>query len=126
MGLMVRASDLKALYEAAARSLMQIMVGGSSADRPKTVKLTVHGEDRVDLMVRWLGEILYLLEGEEEVVVDVEIQFLSPRRLDAVLRTVPLDPSAHERFCEIKAVTYHNSEVVERGAGWEAKVIFDL
>ena len=49
-----------------------------------------------------------------------------PSRLHAVLETVPFNPERHEIINEIKAVTYHQIEVAEKGDHWEAQVIFDL
>jgi len=121
-----RGTDLKNLFEGAARSMMQIMVRGRSDERTGAIRLAVTGEDLSDLMVRWLGEVLYLFEGEKQVVMDVGVDFISPSRLDATLKTVPLDPNLHEILCEIKAVTYHQIQVAEKGDRWEARVVFDL
>ena len=124
--IVARGTDLKNLFEGAARSMMQIMVRGRSDERTGAIRLAVTGEDLSDLMVRWLGEILYLFEGEKQVVMDVGVDFISPSRLDATLKTVPLDPNLHEILCEIKAVTYHQIQVAEKGDRWEARVVFDL
>ncbi len=77
-------------------------------------------------MVRWLGEILYLFEGDNLVVISTDIHALTPLRLEATLRTIPFDPLNHEILCEIKAVTYHQIQVIPKGNLWEARVIFDL
>lgn len=124
--IVARGTDLKNLFEGAARSMMQIMVRGRSDERTGAIRLAVTGEDLSDLMVRWLGEVLYLFEGEKQVVMDVGVDFISPSRLDATLKTVPLDPNLHEILCEIKAVTYHQIQVAEKGDRWEARVVFDL
>ena len=62
LGIKIRGTDLKDLFENAARALMHLMVRGGSRVETKTMKLSVSGEDLADLMVRWLGEVLYLLE----------------------------------------------------------------
>jgi len=90
------------------------------------MKIFVSGEDLADLMVRWLGEVLYLFEGENLVVTSIHIDSVSSSHLDAKLETVPFDPTTHEILSEIKAVTYHQIEVAEKGNRWEAKVIFDM
>ena len=126
LGITVRGTDLKDLFKGAAKSMMQIMFGENPASGPKTMKLSVMGEDLADLMVRWLGEILYLFEGENELVTDIEIDSIFQSRLDATLKTIPFDRNLHEIFCEIKAVTYHQIQVAEKGPRWEATIIFDL
>jgi SHS2 domain-containing protein len=126
LGIIVSGKDLTNLFEGAAQSMIQIMVRAKPAKKTKALKLTVSGEDLADLMVRWLGEILYLFEGENEVVTAVHIDSISPSHLDASLETVPFDLDLHEMLCEIKAVTYHQIEVAEKNNHWEARIIFDL
>jgi SHS2 domain-containing protein len=77
-------------------------------------------------MVRWLSEILYLFDGEGEVVTGVKIPVIFPSHLEAVVEKVPFDPDQHEIQHEIKAVTYHQINVAEKKDHWEAKIIFDV
>ncbi len=118
--------DLKDLFEKAAKSLMHIIVGSGCYRGPNTIRLSVGGEDLADLIVCWLGEILYIFEGEKQIVTKVSIDTISPYHIDATLETVFFDPNLHEVLCEIKAVTYHQVEVMEKADHWEAKIIFDL
>ena len=126
MGMVVRGTDLPDLFKTAAGSLTRLMVVDSAHRPTDKRRLSVDGEDLEDLMVRWLGEILYLFEGEHTVVADTAVESVSPSHLDAVLDTFPFDPAVHDVHYEIKAVTYHRVRVVELGDHWEARVIFDL
>ncbi len=126
LGIIVRGRNLRNLFEVAAKSMMYIMVKGNPADTTKTLKLSVEGYDLADLMVRWLGEILYLFEGEHELVTGVDITSVSHSHLDATLETVSFDTNLHEILCEIKAVTFHQIEVVKKDDYWETRIIFDL
>ncbi len=126
LGMTVRGHDPKDLFEGAARSMMQIMVNGRSPESTRTRKLSVVGEDPSDLMVRWLGEILYFFNGEREVVDDVQINSISDFHLEATLGVVPFDPGLHDILCEVKAVTYHQIEVAKKTHQWEATIIFDI
>ena len=125
LGIVVRGEDLKNLFETAARALMHLMIRGESQAKPTDMNVTVSGQDLSDLLVRWLGEILYIFEGEDLVVQFIHIDFLSITRLDAVLKTVPFEPTVHRIHNAIKAVTYHQAQVREKGSVWEAQVIFD-
>jgi len=126
MGIRVIAPTLVDLFETAAQAMMEIMLKQRPPGNTSPLRLSVDGEDLPDLMVRWLGEILYILEGEERVVMDVDIDGVSPTRIDAIVHTVPFDPELHDITTEIKAVTYHQIDVSQRGGDWEATVIFDL
>jgi protein archease len=126
LGITVHGTDIKDLFEEAARSITHLIVRANPVKENKTVKLSVTGCDSADLMVRWLGEILYLLEGENKVVIHLGIDSIFPSRLNATLKTVSFDPNTDEILYEIKAVTYHQIEVAEKGDHWEARIIFDL
>lgn len=126
LGIMVHGTDIRNLFEKAARAMIDLMLDKKSAEKAKKTKLSLHEKDLPELMVRWLGEILYLFEGEKEVVTGIVIDAISPSHLDATLESVPFDPVLHEILCEIKAVTYHQIEVREKNNCWEAKVFFDL
>ena len=118
--------DPKSLFENAGKALMHHMIQGKASVSPANFSISLSGRDLADLLVRWLGELLYLLQGENLVVTDVSIEHLSPDRLEAVIETVPFDPEVHEILSEIKAVTYHQVEAAEKGDHWEAKVILDI
>jgi SHS2 domain-containing protein len=126
MGIKVTGPTLEDLFENAGQSLMEIMIKKRPAGKTSLFSLSVSGEDLPDLMVRWLGEILYLFEGDSKIVMDIDIDVLAETRIDATLHTVPFNPKLHEVVTEIKAVTYHQIEVARRKDGWQATVIFDL
>jgi len=126
LGIRVRGPNLKKLFEWAAKSMIQLMVRVEPGPKTKAVEASIPANDLADLMVRWLGEILYLFEGEKEVVTDIEIHSIVPSHLHATLTTVPFNPSLHEIIYEIKAVTYHQIEVTQKADKWETRIIFDL
>ena len=126
LGIMVHGSDIKNLFERAAHSMIQLMVNGIPAGKTKRANISLDGEDLAELMVLWLGEILYLFQGEKRVVTGIGIGSISPSHLDATLETVAFDPDLHEILYEIKAVTYHQIEVTQKHNCWETRVTFDL
>lgn len=126
LGIKIRGTDLKDLFENAARALMHLMVRGGSRMKTTPMKLSVSGEDLADLMVRWLGEILYLFEGEKLVVSSIHLDSVTSSRVEATLETAPFDSKSHKILSVIKAVTYHQIEVAEKDGQWEARVIFDM
>jgi len=126
LGITVTGSDLRDLFERAAHSMMQIMIEERPAGKTSSLQLSVNGEDYADLMVRWLGEILYLFQGEGKVVTCTEISSITQSHINSTLQTVPFNPKQHEVLAEIKAVTYHRIEVVCENGRWKAIIIFDL
>ena len=126
MGIKVHGHDLKNLFENAGYALMHLMLRGDISIKRDSREITVLGTDTADLLVRWLGELLYLFEGENLIATNLKVNSIASSRLAANVETVPLDPERHEIIHEIKAVTYHQIEVVESNDRWEARVIFDL
>jgi SHS2 domain-containing protein len=128
LGIQVFGTDLPDLYERAARALVSLMVAPTVPSPAATSRLevSVEAQDPADLLVRFLGEILYLFEGERILPTSVTVGFISLTRLEATLETVPFDPKFHDVLHEIKAVTYHQIEVTRRNDRWEARVILDI
>ena len=126
LAIRVYGEDPKALFKNAGRALMDLMIVKASGDDAANIEIAIEGEDLPDLMVRWLGEILYLFEGEGVVATEFDIHELESKKLRATVGGVPFDPEIHEVLTDIKAVTYHQIEVAPRWGRWEAEVTFDV
>ncbi len=126
LGIVVTGENLKALFQNAAHALLHIMLEDPPQDTGETGDISIDGADLPDLMIRWLGEILYLFEGENRCVTRTKIYNITPDHLDAQIETVPFPSAGYELLTEIKAVTYHQSEVIQVAGLWRAKIIFDL
>ncbi len=126
LGIIVKGPDVKQLFILAAQAMTDIIVKGDISEKTATRDVLVEGEDFPDLMVRWLGEILYLFEGENLILHSVEIKSISPIQLRSTLTLTSFEPEHHQVLREIKAVTYHQISVNKSDDGWEAKVIFDI
>jgi len=126
LGIIVKGPDVENLFILAAQAMTDLIVKGDIRDKTAMRDLLVEGEDFPDLMVRWLGEILYLFEGESLIVNSIEIKSISPIQLKSTLTLTSFEPKRHEVLREIKAVTYHQISVNKSDDGWEAKVIFDI
>ncbi len=126
LGIIVKGPDIESLFILAARAMTDLMVKGDLSDKIATRDVLVEGEDFPDLMVRWLGEILYLFVGENLIVDSIEVKSISPIQLKSTLTLTRFEPEHHQILREIKAVTYHQIAVDKRDDGWEARVIFDI
>lgn len=129
LGIQVQGSNLEELFINAGIVLMDLLLKRKTRIQnksPEPMTLTLNGTDIEDLMVRWLGEILYIFEAEQRVVFSITLEALSQKELKAQLMTVPFDDLSYEINYEIKAVTYHQIKVAPKGKIWEARVIFDL
>ncbi len=126
LGIIVKGPDVKSLFIHAARAMTDLMVKGDISKGTVIKDVLVEGEDFPDLMVRWLGEILYLFDGENLIVNSIKIKSINPTKLKSTLTLTSFETEHHQVIREIKAVTYHQISVDKTKDGWQAKVIFDI
>jgi SHS2 domain-containing protein len=120
-GLEVWAPDLPGLIEEAARGMYFLMGTVVSEDSRCHRQLEIVGEDREQLLVSFLEELLYIAD-HEDLAFDGFLLSLVDTNLLARLEGGFLV----SRDKEIKAVTYHYLEIEETGRGLETRIIFDV
>lgn len=113
--------DLTTLLEQAARGMyhlsgMKIQEGSRQARRVR-----IRFPDAESLLISFLGELLFLAENEGMAFDEFELK-LQGERLTASMKGAPLISQDKE----IKAVTYHNLQVRNTGAGLAARIVFDV
>ena len=126
LGMLVFGADLHELFAHAAWGLFDLMTDAEHVKPRFSRELTVEAIDLEDLMVRWLGELLYAYDTDRFMTVDAVFHVLEPTRLYATLRGEPFGAARHPIDTEIKAVTYHQIAVERLVTGWQARVIFDI
>ena len=126
LGIIVKGSDKKNLFIHAALAMTDLMVKGNKGNKKVTKDVIITGLDFPDLMVKWLGEILYLFAGEKLIADSIAISRLNQMQLEAAITFIIFEPKLHEILREIKAVTYHQISVRKVDDEWEAKIIFDI
>jgi len=126
LGIIVEGTDVKNLFIRAAQAMTDLMVEGDISKKTVMKDVSLQGEDFPDLMVKWLGEILYLFNGEKLLVHTIEIKSISPITLKSTLTLSSFEPEHHQVKREIKAVTYHQISVDQVNDGWQARIIFDI
>ncbi|NWF53807.1 MAG: archease [Syntrophaceae bacterium] len=89
-------------------------------------EISVEGSDQEDLLIRWLGELLFLCQSRGYLFKNFSILSLDSNSLKALARGEIFDPSRHRFKTEIKGVTYHQVEVRQKDRGWEGRVVFDV
>jgi len=126
VGIRVFGRTIEEVFINAAWALFDLLTDPDSIQETLIREITVEGADREDLLVRWLSELLFLCEGEGFLFREFSISSLTATSLKAVARGEIFDSSRHRFKTEIKAVTYHQVEVIHKGETWVGKVIFDI
>jgi protein archease len=128
LGLEIWGVDPGELFVNAGRALFELLV--QKKDRSPQERhhrsIEVRGGDWADLMVNWLRELLYLFNGDQQVLAGIRVLSLMPNQLQAEVASEDFTVARHRVGREIKAVTYHQVRVGPRGPRWEARVILDI
>lgn len=125
-GLEIFGRNPRDLFEQSAMALTDLLTDPSRLTGRNQRTLAVDGSDWEDLLINWLRELLYLYNGESQLVAGVDIETIEATRLRARLITDDYQEARHEIRNEIKAVTYHQLEVKQMDSVWRARVIFDI
>jgi len=126
LGFKVYGETREALFVHGAKALFEVLVSPETVEEKEERAVTVEAGALDELMVSWLGELLYLFDTQGLLLKRFEITTLTENRLEATVRGEPLDLQRHEIKTTIKAVTYHQLYVREENGAWEAQVILDL
>ena len=114
-------SDMPALFGEAARGMYELMGVEISEDARCHRQIELLADDREQLLVSFLGELLFLAEAEN-LAFDGFLLNVDGTNLLARLE----GGSILSRSKEIKAVPYHRLEISETGRGLETSIIFDV
>mgnify|MGYP005834457737 CR=1 FL=1 len=128
LALQVRAETLPELYANAARGMFYLM-SGTAETPPRTHEhlISLQGPDYETLLVDWLNELLYLADREREIMVDFNVETLTPTRLEA---RVGATHNATIRKA-IKAATFHDLRITplhpdQDPPGYLVNIVFDV
>lgn len=125
VGIRAWGGDLREAFAEAARGMFSLMVDLDAVDERESRRVEVTAEDREDLLVRWLNELLFLVDTEGLVFRAFDIERLGERELAATARGERLDPARHLPLTGVKAATYHQL-LVEAGPPARVAVILDV
>ena len=113
--------DLAHLLSEAAHGMYALMEVELSHEQPVAMPFEMKADDGESLLVSFLSELLYLGEDQGLAFDRFELD-LQDFKLSGVLHGGLL---ASQRK-EIKAVTYHELEIIYTGSRYEATIVFDV
>ena len=127
MGLLVRGKDLSELLKNAAQGLFETIAVVETVDAVASIKIHLTADSVEELFVTWLDELIFRHETEEIFFKSSDIHQCSETEISATVYGESTNFNKHEVYTEIKSVTYHQLEVLQKADGsWQAQVIFDL
>lgn len=126
LGIVVYGNTLKGLFANAAWVLFDLMTDMSKIKPINEVEISLSGNGLEELMVSWLGELIYLREVKSILFCQFNVREISSHNLAASAIGEHYQPSNHELRYEIKAATYHQLKIEKVAGQWKAQVIFDV
>jgi len=125
VGIAAWGDTLAEAFEEAARALVAVTFDPRTVRIRETREVAVEAERPDRLLVRFLNEIVYLIDAEGFVPARARVE-LADGRLRAQLRGRVADSyRPKRRGPQVKAVTYHGLEV-DPGPPWRVRVVVDI
>ena len=126
LGILVYGKDLQELFTNAGEAFFTIITDLRRVRESTERTIQIESSNLEDLMVNWLGELLYLHDVDGLLFKSFSIDELRNRTMKARAKGEVFQEGRHVIKTEIKAVTYHQIQVKEERGGWRARIIFDL
>lgn len=126
----LRADDRTGLFTEALRAFTDTVTERKTVDADEGHDLEAEAASLEELMVEWLGELIYRFDVDGLLfrdVTDVEVEETGDGyRLTGRARGEPYDEERHPLKVEVKGVTYHELEIEKENDSWRGRVIFDI
>jgi SHS2 domain-containing protein len=121
--LRVRGADLRALFEHAALGMMSLLGDVPPAEVTLHETIQAQASDAESLLVKWLSELLYLIEQQGVVFSEIHVS-----RADGTALVAEVGGGRPSRPLRkhIKAVTYNMLAIRSTDLGFETTIVFDV
>jgi SHS2 domain-containing protein len=133
VGFEIEAPTLEALFEEGRRGLLMTVFERSPERGESENSVWLSAPDLETLLVRWINELVFLIQDYGIVPIRADIQIRGADEedkrgfsLEALLVGASLDLEGYGWRGEIKSATFHKLDVTHRSEGWWAQVILDV
>jgi SHS2 domain-containing protein len=126
IGFRVRGATLEELFANGAHALLSIILDPSDIRPIQSISISATGADRESLLVNWLNEVLYHVDGRRMALGAFDVARVDETYVECVARGEPCDRNRHPLRLVVKAVTYHQLKVAQTDGGWVAEVYLDI
>ncbi len=124
--ILVESDNLEGLFQGSLEGMCGILW---QEERPELhqkveqVKVELQAPDTTVLLIDFLSEALTMILSRKILFRELEIVHLYERELVGLLKGFPVEGFDDD----IKAVTYHEAEVIQNEEGkWETAIVFDI
>jgi SHS2 domain-containing protein len=125
IGFRARGASWEDLLNNASLALVSIAIELDDVETRTAYPIAAQGEDRESLLVNWLNEVLYYIDGENVALSRFEIQRADERTASGIGFGEPRGVK-HRAKLIVKGVTYHQLQVEQSANGWTCQVFLDI
>jgi SHS2 domain-containing protein len=122
VGIIAYGENYQEIFENAAFGMFSLMAELSDIKIMDSFNVSVKGEDREELFINWLNELIFLEDSKHVLLKDFNIFKLTDKELKAHVAGEHIKENLHELHRPVKAATYNQLEIKEK----KAKVVFDV
>ena len=134
MGIKAYGKDLAELFINAAYGMASLITDLEKVSPKDSEDISLEAENREELLVCWLNEIIYLFASKNMLFSKFEVSEIDEKHLRAKIFGEKLDTTRHQIETEFKAATYHGLKIskLKRDNSTfpegtlQAEVIFDI
>ena len=126
IALFVWGDSLESLFRAAAHGLYATVGQLSSFGESMRDTLRFEAADAESLLHDFLAELLFRMEIRGVLLSDFDFARLDDTQLVAAVSIFEIDQESSVFDREVKAITYHDLRIVERGNRYEVTLILDI
>lgn len=116
--------DLRVLFENAAQAMFSVICAIGKVKARKHLDVEVSAGSTEGLMVKWLQELIALVDTEDMFFSRFEVLEIDEKRLKARVYGEDMEPK--KGLTVVKAVTYYKLKVESTKSGWRARVALDV
>ncbi len=126
LGFELWAESLSSLFAEAVLALGDLCYDRAAVRSADQRRLEVRGANPEERLVRWLQEVYLVLESELWLTATATDVVVGDEAIEGTLHGEPFDRARHTLHSEIKAITYHGLEIVQRDGSWRVVVVVDV
>ncbi|TYB32033.1 MAG: archease [Candidatus Mcinerneyibacterium aminivorans] len=125
LALQVRAKNIEELFTEAARGMFYLMFDeDTKKNKSRELKIQLDSFSLENLLVDFLNELLYISDKDDLALNDLKIKIINNKK-KLLKSTINLIKNANKKTA-IKAATYHNLKIRQKGNYYQVQITFDI
>ena len=125
IAILVTARDIRSLFLNSAYALLDVMFNDSNIENKRRIKIRAKGENTEELLINFLRELFSQFAVYKFVMKDIVIDLFSDNEISADVNGEKYDEKKHLISTDIKAVTYHNVNIIREDDNYNVTIVFD-